>query len=69
MTYLKKVTKIENPLFSDNFNINVFNNIFEKKVQRDNEIVKFNIPQEYNRNDNQLLGVNGDPKLYRKCIW
>ena len=56
---LPEKVEIENPkVFSDNFNINVFNNIFEKKVQRDNEIVKFNIPQEYNRNDNQLLGVN-----------
>lgn len=51
--------EIDNPkVFSDNFNINVFNNIFEKRVQRDNEVVRYNIPNEYNSNDTMLLGNN-----------
>ena len=51
--------EIDNPkVFSDNFNIKVFNNIFEKRVQRDNEVVRYNIPNEYNSNDNFLLGNN-----------
>lgn len=43
-------------LFSKNFNVNVFNNIFDKKVERDNKLVKFNIPKEANSFDNHLLG-------------
>ena len=55
--------EIEKPeVFSDNFNINVFNNIFEQQVKNTHEMVEFKEPQAQNFNDfsntSGLLGID-----------
>ena len=54
--------EIEKPkVFSENFNINVFNNIFEKQVKNTHEMVQYREPQAQSldsfSNSNSMLGV------------
>jgi len=54
--------EIEKPkVFSENFNINVFNNIFEKQVKNTHEMVQYSEPQAKSldsfSNSNSMLGI------------
>ena len=50
---------IDDPkVFSDNFNINVFNELFEKHADRKAQVVKYNVPLEHNSNQYSLIGTD-----------